>query len=93
MSEVRRMGFDNLRDAWRITDLNSNFEYVPLHYNCVTIFVMKARLIYCDIKRLSIRLCCTYPKLHIVPAKITDKEMEAVGKFRTSGRFPSVVWR
>ena len=45
MSEVRRMGFDNLRDAWRITDLNSNFEYVPLHYNCVTIFVMKARLI------------------------------------------------
>lgn len=36
MSEVRRMGFDNLRDAWRITDLNSNFEYVPLHYNCVT---------------------------------------------------------
>ena len=45
MSEVRRMGFDNLRDAWRITDLNSNFEYVPLHYNCVAIFVMKARLI------------------------------------------------
>lgn len=45
MSEVRRMGFDNLRDAWRITDLNSNFEYVPLHYNCVTIFVMNARLI------------------------------------------------
>ena len=35
MSEVRRMGFDNLRDAWRITDLNSNFEYVPLHYNFV----------------------------------------------------------
>jgi len=28
MSEVRRMGFDNLRDAWRITDFNSNFEYV-----------------------------------------------------------------
>ena len=28
MSEVRRMGFDNLRDAWRITDINTNFEYV-----------------------------------------------------------------
>ncbi|KAL9980228.1 hypothetical protein ACROYT_G008784 [Oculina patagonica] len=64
MSEVRRMGFDNLHDAWRITDINSNFE-----------------------------LCSTYPKLHIVPAMISDKEMEAVVKFRTSGRFPSVVWR
>ena len=42
---------------------------------------------------LSFRLCSTYPKLHIVPAMITDKEMEAVAKFRTSGRFPSVVWR
>ena len=39
------------------------------------------------------RFCPTYPKLHIVPAIITDKEMEAVVKFRTSGRFPSVVWR
>lgn len=64
MSEVRRMGFDNLHDAWRITDINSNFE-----------------------------LCATYPKLHIVPAMITDSKMEAVVKFRTSGRFPSVVWR
>ena len=26
MSEVRRMGFDNLHDAWRITDINSNFK-------------------------------------------------------------------
>lgn len=42
---------------------------------------------------LSFRLCSTYPKLHIVPAMISDKEMEAVVKFRTSGRFPSVVWR
>ena len=40
-----------------------------------------------------VRLCSTYPKLHIVPAMITDSEMEAVVKFRTSGRFPSVVWR
>lgn len=62
MSEVKRMGFDN--DAWRITDINSNFE-----------------------------LCSTYPKLHIVPTMITDKDMEAVAKFRTSHRFPSVVWR
>lgn len=38
-------------------------------------------------------LCPTYPKLHVVPAIITDKEMEAVAKFRTSRRFPSVVWR
>ncbi|XP_044171154.1 myotubularin-related protein 4-like [Acropora millepora] len=64
MSEVRRMGFDNLQNAWRITDINSNFE-----------------------------LCSTYPKLHVVPAKISDSDMEAVVKFRTSGRFPSVVWR
>ena len=42
---------------------------------------------------LYFRLCSTYPKLHIVPAMISDKEMEAVVKFRTSGRFPSVVWR
>ena len=42
---------------------------------------------------LFFRLCSTYPKLHIVPAIITDKDMEAVAKFRTSHRFPSVVWR
>lgn len=64
MSEVRRMGFDNLQNAWRITDINTNFE-----------------------------LCSTYPKLHIVPAKISDDNVKAVVKFRTSGRFPSVVWR
>ena len=42
---------------------------------------------------LFFRLCSTYPKLHIVPAMITDKDIEAVAKFRTSHRFPSVVWR
>ena len=32
MSEVRRMGFDNLRDAWRITDINTKFKYVYVHF-------------------------------------------------------------
>ena len=26
------MGFDNLHDAWRITDINSNFEYVAVYF-------------------------------------------------------------
>ena len=39
------------------------------------------------------RICPTYPKLHIVPSKIKDEELKSVATFRSSRRFPSVVWR
>jgi myotubularin-related protein 3/4 len=39
------------------------------------------------------KLCKTYPKVHIVPKAITDKDLEDSAKFRSSGRFPSIVWR
>ena len=38
-------------------------------------------------------VCKSYPKLHIVPAHMTDKEIELVAQFRSMRRFPSVVWR
>ncbi|XP_071848456.1 phosphatidylinositol-3,5-bisphosphate 3-phosphatase MTMR3-like [Apostichopus japonicus] len=35
----------------------------------------------------------TYPEQHIVPAKIKDEDIRKICKFRSKGRFPSVVWR
>jgi len=35
----------------------------------------------------------TYPELHIVPASISDDDIKSVAAFRSSRRFPSVVWR
>ena len=39
------------------------------------------------------RICETYPKYHIVPKRIADKELETIARFRALKRFPSVVWR
>lgn len=39
------------------------------------------------------KLCATYPESHIVPSKIKDDEIRKICKFRSKGRFPSVVWR
>lgn len=38
-------------------------------------------------------VCTSYPKYHIVPATITDKQLKDVAGFRSQRRFPSVVWR
>ncbi|XP_066915295.1 myotubularin-related protein 4-like isoform X2 [Clytia hemisphaerica] len=38
-------------------------------------------------------ICETYPKYHIVPKWITDKDLETIARFRSLKRFPSVVWR
>lgn len=38
-------------------------------------------------------VCPSYPKCHIVPACITDKQLKDVAGFRSQRRFPSVVWR
>ncbi|XP_013412124.1 myotubularin-related protein 4 [Lingula anatina] len=35
----------------------------------------------------------SYPKYHIVPISVSDKDVESVAAFRSSRRFPSVVWR
>ncbi|KAI5614114.1 myotubularin-related protein 3 isoform X2 [Silurus asotus] len=39
------------------------------------------------------KLCSSYPQLLIVPAWITDKELENVANFRAWKRFPTVVYR
>ncbi|XP_066545902.1 phosphatidylinositol-3,5-bisphosphate 3-phosphatase MTMR3 isoform X2 [Amia ocellicauda] len=39
------------------------------------------------------RLCASYPQLLLVPAWITDKELECVAGFRSWKRFPAVVYR
>lgn len=39
------------------------------------------------------RLCPSYPQQLLVPAWITDKELENVAAFRSWKRFPSVVYR
>eukprot|EP00794_Sanderia_malayensis_P013824 gene13826-15269_t len=37
--------------------------------------------------------CSSYPKFHIVPAWTSDKDLTESARFRSNGRFPSVVWR
>ncbi|NP_001088055.1 myotubularin related protein 3 homeolog S [Xenopus laevis] len=39
------------------------------------------------------RLCPSYPQELIIPAWITDKELESVANFRSLKRFPAVVYR
>ncbi|KAM4616312.1 phosphatidylinositol-3,5-bisphosphate 3-phosphatase MTMR3 isoform 2-T2 [Polymixia lowei] len=39
------------------------------------------------------RLCSSYPQQLLVPAWITDKELETVAAFRSWKRFPAVVYR
>lgn len=39
------------------------------------------------------KYCTTYPTRHIIPADIDDEFMKKSANFRTSKRFPSVVWR
>ncbi|PVD33089.1 hypothetical protein C0Q70_08538, partial [Pomacea canaliculata] len=38
-------------------------------------------------------VCRSYPRLHIVPQCISDETMKNVASFRSSNRFPSIVWR
>ncbi|XP_051956650.1 myotubularin-related protein 3-like [Xyrauchen texanus] len=39
------------------------------------------------------RLCASYPKQIVVPAAITDQELEKIAAFRSGKRIPSVVYR
>ncbi|XP_058244609.1 myotubularin-related protein 3 isoform X4 [Hemibagrus wyckioides] len=39
------------------------------------------------------KLCSSYPQLVVVPAWVTDKELENVAAFRSWKRFPAVVYR
>ncbi|CAD5120875.1 DgyrCDS9423 [Dimorphilus gyrociliatus] len=39
------------------------------------------------------RICESYPPQHIIPKEITDEQLKTVANFRSSNRFPSVVWR
>ena len=38
-------------------------------------------------------LCPTYPESVIVPKCITDEQLKKIACFRSSKRFPVVVWR
>ncbi|GAV05539.1 hypothetical protein RvY_15657 [Ramazzottius varieornatus] len=35
----------------------------------------------------------TYPRLHIVPACVPDSDLNRIAEFRSSRRFPSIIWR
>ncbi|XP_078680915.1 phosphatidylinositol-3,5-bisphosphate 3-phosphatase MTMR3-like [Branchiostoma floridae x Branchiostoma belcheri] len=39
------------------------------------------------------KFCSGYPEMHIVPASVTNEDLEKVGNFRSHKRIPSVVWR
>ena len=39
------------------------------------------------------KLCPTYPELLIVPEKISDDQLQKIATFRSSKRFPAVVWK
>lgn len=38
-------------------------------------------------------VCSTYPEYVIVPKSISDEQLKKISAFRSSKRFPSVVWR
>lgn len=48
---------------------------------------------YPDFAPFPPRLCGSYPQEIIVPAWITDKELESVASFRSWKRIPAVVYR
>lgn len=50
-------------------------------------------LIFNPLHHFSHRLCGSYPQEIIVPAWITDKELESVASFRSWKRIPAVVYR
>ncbi|XP_072164266.1 phosphatidylinositol-3,5-bisphosphate 3-phosphatase MTMR4-like [Diadema setosum] len=39
------------------------------------------------------KYCTTYPTQHVIPGNVKDEMMKKSANFRTSKRFPSVVWR
>ncbi|XP_066291568.1 myotubularin-related protein 3-like isoform X1 [Branchiostoma lanceolatum] len=39
------------------------------------------------------KFCSGYPEKHVVPASVTNEDLEKVGNFRSHKRIPSVVWR
>ncbi|MEQ2211393.1 hypothetical protein XENOCAPTIV_029355, partial [Xenoophorus captivus] len=57
--------------------------YAGLHPPCLTLFSLALR---------PARLCPSYPQQLLVPAWITDKELENVAAFRSWKRFPAVVY-
>ena len=47
-----------------------------------------------DVKNIyDCRICPSYPKFHIVPAWTSDKDLTESARFRSIGRFPTIVWR
>ena len=35
----------------------------------------------------------TYPRYHILPSCVADADLTRIAEFRSSRRFPSIVWR
>ena len=38
-------------------------------------------------------VCATYPEYLIVPKSISDEQLKKIAAFRSSKRFPTVMWR
>ena len=79
----------NIDVAWKIYTSHGNVSYeantgVGQHSD------VRKLMTYC----VYFRACKSYPKENIVPRTVTDASITSIAKsFRSSGRFPSVVWR
>lgn len=92
--ELERMGFDT-HSAWRISTINSNYRWnsrnththTPPHTSSQSSFITSRVCVW------SRRLCASYPEQIIVPAAVSDQELENVAAFRSWKRIPVVVYR
>ena len=79
---------------WQFAEMNScQVAYTAclcvLSGKCVTAVLLTFNALH----HFSHRLCGSYPQEIIVPAWITDKELESVASFRSWKRIPAVVYR
>ncbi|XP_065055480.1 myotubularin-related protein 3-like isoform X2 [Rhopilema esculentum] len=74
---------------------------LSLNQNDASVFISELKRLEFDTRSIwriseinsKFEICPSYPKFHIVPAWTSDKDLMESSKFRSIGRFPSVVWR
>lgn len=57
--------------------------------SALPLFLFARRI--CDLNK-NYGLCASYPSLLVVPASVTDAEIEAVAQFRSEQRLPVLCW-
>lgn len=94
-SEMERMGF-HTHSVWRISNINHNYRWhitntLDTHTQTgshVCVIMTRVCVCVCDV-----RLCSSYPERILVPADVTDQQLENVAAFRSWKRMPAVVYR